>query len=100
MCSCCDTTYYEDTEIHLSSRYPHHLGLKPLTGKRIKNPKLFPSNERALIKGHGPNYDDLLNLLKETDVFSIALERITLNEETSTRTQQKCLSLRYKILTV
>ena len=74
LCSCCNTTYYEDIEKHLFSRYPLHLGLKPLTGKRIKNPQLFPINDHVLLKCHGGNYGDLLNLLNETDFFQLHLK--------------------------
>ena len=38
-CSCCNATYYEDSELHFFVRASEHLGMTPLTGKRVKNPK-------------------------------------------------------------
>ena len=38
-CSCCNATYYEESERHFSVRVPEHLGMTPLNGKRVKNPK-------------------------------------------------------------
>ena len=38
-CSCCNATYYRESERHFILRASEHLGLTPLTGKRVKNPK-------------------------------------------------------------
>ena len=37
--SCCSATYYGETERHLSVRASKHLGITPLTQRRVKNPK-------------------------------------------------------------
>ena len=39
MCSCCNATYYGETKRHLFVRASEHLGITPLTQKRVKNPK-------------------------------------------------------------
>ena len=38
-CSCCNATYYGETERHLFVRALEHLGITPLKQKRVKNPK-------------------------------------------------------------
>ena len=38
-CSCCNATYYGESERHLIVRASEHLGMATLTEKRIKNPK-------------------------------------------------------------
>ena len=38
-CSCCNATYYGESERHFFVRASEHLGMTPLTGKQVKNPK-------------------------------------------------------------
>ena len=38
-CSCCNRTYCGQSKRHFFVRVPEHLGMTPVTGKRVKNPK-------------------------------------------------------------
>ena len=37
-CSCCNATYYGNSERHFFVRASEHLGMTALTGNRVKNP--------------------------------------------------------------
>ena len=39
MCSCCNVTYYGQTQGHFFVRDSEHPGITPLTGKFFKTPK-------------------------------------------------------------
>ena len=51
-CSCCNATYYGESERHFFVRASEHLGMTPLTGKRVKNPKKSAIFDHTLLKGH------------------------------------------------
>ena len=38
-CSCCNATYYGESECLFFVRASEHLGMSPLTGKQVKNSK-------------------------------------------------------------
>ena len=68
-CSCCNTTYYGESERHFFVRASEHLGMTPLTGKRVKNPKKSAVLDHILLKGH-----DFTILLKENNRFKLHLK--------------------------
>ena len=67
MCSSCYRNYYGESERHLFVRASEHLGITPLTGKQVKNPK--ESAEHILIKGHDPRLKNFSIFLKENNKF-------------------------------
>ena len=67
MCSCCNATYYGDSERHFFVRASEHLGITPLTGKQVKNPKKLAIIDFILLKGHDARFEDLTILLKESN---------------------------------
>ena len=40
MCTSCNATYYGEAEKYFFVRASEHLGMKLLTGKQVKNPKM------------------------------------------------------------
>ena len=52
MCSCCNATYYGETKRHLFVRASEHLGITPLTQKRVKNAKTYAIIDHILLEGH------------------------------------------------
>ena len=58
-CSCCNATYYRESERHFILRASEHLGLTPLTGKRVKNPKSQLSLTTFCWRVMMPVYDSL-----------------------------------------
>ena len=74
-CSCCNATYYGESERHFFVRASEHLGMTPLTGKRVKNPKKSAIFDHILLKGHDASFEDFTILLKENNKFKLHLKR-------------------------
>ena len=73
-CSCCNATYYGETEGHLFVRTLEHLGITPLTQKRVKNPKKSAIMDHILLEGHNATYDDFSILIPENNQFKLHLK--------------------------
>ena len=73
-CSCCNATYYGETERHLFVRASEHLGITPLTQKRVKNPKKSANMDHILLEGHNATYDDFSILISENNQFKLHLK--------------------------
>ena len=74
MYNCCNTTYYGESERHFFVRASEHLGMTPLTGKRVKNPKMSAIFDHILLKGHEASLEDFTILLKENSKFKLHLK--------------------------
>ena len=72
--SCCNATYYGETERHLFVRASEHLGITPLTQKRVKNPKKSAIMDHILLEGHNAIYDDFSILIPENNQFKLHLK--------------------------
>ena len=75
MCSCCNATYYGETEGHLFVRASEHLGITPLTQKRVKNPKKSAIMDHILLEGHNATYNDFSILVSENNQFKLRLKK-------------------------
>ena len=73
-CSSCNATYYGKTQRHLNIRASEHLGLTPLTGKRVKNPKEPAIIDDILEQGHDANFRDFTILRRETNGFKLLIK--------------------------
>ena len=73
MCSCCNATHYGKTKRHLFVRASEHLGITPLTKKRVKNPKKSAIIHHFLLEGHNATYDDFSILTTESNEFELHL---------------------------
>ena len=58
MCSCCNANYYGESGRHFFARASEHLGMTPLTGKRVTNPKKSAIIDHILLKGYHTNFKD------------------------------------------
>ena len=74
MCSCCNTTYYGQTQRHVFVRASEHLGITPLTGKFVKTPKKSAIFDHMLLNGHRATFDIFSILLKENNAFKLQLQ--------------------------
>ena len=74
MCSCCNTTYYGQTQRHFFVRASEHLGITPLTGKFVKTPKKSAIFDHMLLDGHKASFDNFSILLKENNAFKLQLK--------------------------
>ena len=73
-CSCCDTTCYGETERHFFVRALEHLGITPLTQKRVKNPKQSAIMDHILLEAHNVTYNDFSILIPENNQFKLHLK--------------------------
>ena len=74
VCSCCNATYYGVSERHFHIRASEHLGITPLTGKRVVNPKKSAINDHMLYKNHDASYDDFSILTRENNKFKLRIK--------------------------
>ena len=74
LCSCCNATYYGETERHLFVRASEHLGITPLTQKRLRSLKKSAIIDHILLAGHNVTYDDFSILTAENNVFKLHLK--------------------------
>ena len=70
-CSCCNATYYGQSERHFFFRASEHLGMTPLTGKRAKKPKKSAISDHILLNGHDVSFGDFTILLTENKRFKL-----------------------------
>ena len=73
-CSCCNTTYYGESESHFFVRAFEHLHMIPLTGERVKNPKKSAILDIILLKGHDASFEDFTIPLKENNKYKLHLK--------------------------
>ena len=71
MCSCCNATYYGQTQRHFFVRASEHLGIAPLTGKFVKTPKKSAIFDHMLLDGHKASFENFSILLKESNPFKL-----------------------------
>ena len=73
-CSCCNATYYGESERHFFVRASEHLGMTPITGKRVMNPKKSAIFDHILLNVHDASFEDFTILLKENSRFKLHLK--------------------------
>jgi len=73
-CGSCNATYYGKTIRHFKVRASEHIGLTPLTGKRVKNPKLSAILDHHLLTNHIASFDDFKVLSTETNEFRLLIK--------------------------
>ena len=66
--------YYGESERHFIARASEHLGMTPLNGKWVKNPKKSAIIDLILLKGHDASFEDFSILLKENNKFKLHLK--------------------------
>ena len=73
MCSCCNATYYGQTQRHFFVRASEHLGITPLTGKFVKTSKKSAIFD-ILLDSHKASSDHFSILLKESNTFKLQMK--------------------------
>ena len=74
MFSCCNATYYGQTQRHFFVEASEHLGITPLTGKFVKMPKKSAIFDHMLLDIHKASFDNFSILLKESNPFKLQLK--------------------------
>ena len=77
-CSCCNASYYGETERQLFVRASEHLGITPLTKKQIKNSQKSTIMDHILLESHNDTYNDFLIFIPEKSQFKLHLKELLL----------------------
>ena len=96
-CSCCNATYYGESERHFFVRAFEHLGMTPLTGKRVRNPKKSAIIDHILLNGHDASFEDFPILLKENNRFKLHLKESLLIKRDKPELNRKIYSYPLKL---
>ena len=72
-CSVGNDIYYGKTKQHFKVRTCEHLGITPLTGKKVKSPKESAVFDHIVHTGHDASFDDFVTLVKDCDEFRLLL---------------------------
>ena len=78
MCSWCNASPYGDSGRYFFVRDSEHLGMTPLTGTRVKNPKKSAIFDHELLKvyDYDTSFEDFRILLKENKKVKLHLNLI------------------------
>ena len=71
-CNICNDIYGK-TKHHFKVRACEHLGITPLTGKKVKIPKESGVFDHIFYMVHNASFDDFETLIKESDEFRLLL---------------------------
>ena len=77
-CSCCNASYYGETERQLFVRASEHLGITPLTKKRVKNSQKFTIIDHILLESHNATYNDFLIFIPQKSQLKLHLKELLL----------------------
>ena len=72
-CNSCNDIYYGKTKRHFKVRACQHLGITPLTRKKVKSPKESAAFDHIIRTVHNSGFDDFETLVKECDEFRLLL---------------------------
>ena len=68
-CNICSVISYGKTKCHFKVRAGEHLGITPLTEKKVKSSKESALFGHIVHMGHNASFDDFETLVKECDEF-------------------------------
>ena len=66
-CNISNDICYGKTKQHFKVRACEHLGITPLTGKKVKSPKESAVFDHIVHTGHNATFDNFETLVKECD---------------------------------
>ena len=72
-CNICNYIYYGKTKCHFKVRACEHLGIMPLTRKKVKIPKESAVFDHIVHTGHDASFDDFETFAKERHEFRLLL---------------------------
>ena len=95
--SCCNATYYGESEEHVFMRASEHLGMTPLTRKGVKNPKKSAIFDHILLNGYDAGFEDFKILLKENNIFKLYLKESLLTKRDKPKFNRNIYSYRLEL---
>ena len=72
-CGLCNESYYGECVRHLNVRIGEHIGISPLTRKKVK-PKGSAVSDHLLLWNHSPSFENFDVLTKENKKFLLELK--------------------------
>ena len=72
-CGLCNESYYAECVRHLNVRIGEHIGISPLTRKKVK-PKSSAVSDYLLLCNHSPSFENFSVLTKENKKFLLELK--------------------------
>ena len=72
-CGLCNESYYGECVRHLNVRIGEHIGISPLTRKKVK-PKGSAVSDHLLLCNHSPSFENFSVLTKENKKFLLELK--------------------------
>ena len=79
-CGLCNESYYGECVRHLNVRIGEHIGISPLTKKKVK-PKGSAVSDHLLLCNHSPSFENFSVLTKGNKKIPIRIERKPPNNE-------------------
>ena len=76
-CWLCNESYYGECVRHLNVRIGEHIGISPLTRKKVK-PKGSAVSDHFLLFNHSPSFENFSVLTKENEKFLLELKESVL----------------------
>ena len=64
-CNICNDIYYGKTKLHFKVRALEHLGVTPLSGKKVKSPKESEVFDHIYHTGHNASFDYFETVVKK-----------------------------------
>ena len=72
-CGLCNESYYGECVRHLNVRIGEHIGISPLTRKKVK-PKGSAASDHLLLCNHSPSFESFSVVTKENKMFLLELK--------------------------
>ena len=73
-CGSCKSSYYGETDKHLKVRCGEHIGISPLTSKKIKPSKESAIRDHLLICNNVPSFDEFSILAHGNNRFVLEIK--------------------------
>ena len=73
-CGRCNTSYYGKIDRHLKIRSGEHIGISPLTFKKVTSSAEISIREHLLFCNHDPSFDDFTILVQGTNKFLLEIK--------------------------
>ena len=79
-CNSCNTTYYGKTKRHFYVRAAEHMGISPLTNKRLKNVKQSAISDHLLTCDSNINFNNFTILSKDSNNTNLLIKESLLKQ--------------------
>ena len=93
-CGRCNASYYGETDRHLKVRSGEHIGISPLTFKKVKPSAESSIGDYFLFCNHDPSFGDFTILAQGTNKFLLEIkERLLIKPDTNIKQKHRFRSI-------